>query len=475
MRSFLQLFLSVLLIGFFTGCDKEDYPGIHEFVVAFENPSERFVENENEKVISLVFSHPAPEDGMVTISLSPKNLLYGDPGDFLTDPEIVNGKLQLFIPQGTREINFKVQKLTEALPGEDKEISFKIEAVFMENIQALTRGNTEMLLSFSETASMGGSMKPEVGGPNQPNQVYVSLYSKSQIKIRRDAWDLGFYSGEGFYVRLNSSLYMFAAALDFTNIDEVRETDVSDLKPAMNFLLEGSDKYVDHPDGDLEKLAIRPVSENDEENPVYLVKMGNEIGTEIPEPGGVAVAGEERGWKKIRILRRENDYLLQYADLNSSTHQEIRITKNEGFNYTFFSFSSENTVSVEPPASEWDLNFTVSTGIAEFPGAGKTAYGYPDYVAVNHLGDVKAYPVSVDDFSYSEFSLSDIDEEEFSSAQDVIGSGWRITMPPSRGINSGVFYILKDSKNNAYKLRFTAFENENGDRGHPEFEYRLLK
>lgn len=475
MRNFIQFILGVLIIGSFAACDKEDYPGIHEFVVAFENPSERFLENENEKIIKLVFSHPAPEDGSVQISFATTNLSYGENGDFITNPEGSDGNIQLFIPKGSGEASFQIQKLTEVLRGEEKQISFEIERVTMENMRAFTQGNTDMLLSFSESASTGGSIKPEVGGPNQPNQVYVNLSAKSQTKIRRDVWDLGFYSGEAFHVRLNNSLYMFAGGSEFTNIDEVRETDVADMKPMMNFLIEGSDVFVDDPDGDLNKLVIQPISENDAENKVYLLKMGYEIGTETPEPGGVAVSGEERGWKKIRILRRGETYLLQYADVNSSSHHEVIIPKTDNFNFTFFSFTSGNTVSVEPQETDWDLNFTVSSGIAEFPGAGRTAYGYPDYIAINHLGGVKAYPVSVDDFRYSNFTLSDIDEEQFSSDQNVIGSNWRITMPPNRGINNRIFYVIKDSKGNLYKLRFTALENGNGERGYPEFEYGVLR
>src|SRR5699024_11526737 len=70
--------------------------------------------------------------------------------------------------------------------------------------------NTSTKIYFAENASMGGTLKPEVGGPNEPNQVYVSLSGQEQTKIKRDTWDLGYYSGNGFYVdrkstRLNSS------------------------------------------------------------------------------------------------------------------------------------------------------------------------------------------------------------------------------------------------------------------------------
>lgn len=475
MKNLFAIFLFALVINVFMGCDKDDYPGIHDFVVAFDNPSENFSDTETRKDIRLVFSQPAPEDGFIEIEFSSESLIYGEDHDFVTDPEGNNGKLKLSFSKGNFGANFSVQKLQEVLPGEEKQVSFRIVSVEIESLNAYSQGNTDLLLVFSESASMGGTLRPNVGGPNQPNQVYVSLRSKSQVYIRRDAWDLGFYSGEDFHVKLNSSIFMFAGALDFTDIDQVREADVEDLKPLMNFLVEGSDKYVDHPDGSLNKLAIQAISEHDDENPVYLLKMGNEIGTDTPAPGGVAVSGAERGWKKIRILRRENSYLLQYADLNSSNHREIRIEKNEGFNFTFFNLNSENPVLIEPERTSWDLNFTVSVAIEDIPGGEKTAYGYPDYVEMNNLGNVRVYKVTGNVEDYQNFSVSDIDEGLFSSNRGVIGSSWRGTLPPNRGVRTNIFFVVKDSENNFYKLRFTAFENENGERGHPEFEYKLLR
>lgn len=471
-----RLIASILFIFLvFIACDKDEYPGINDFVVAFQNPSEQFLGEESVKEINIVFSQPAPETGQIIVQFTSENLSYGEEGQFITEPHADGNLVQLPVQKGDTGASFKVFKQTEVLPGEIKEILFSVSSVQMPSLNAYTQGNTEMLLSFSQSASIGGTMNPDVGGPNEPNQVYVNLRSKLETKIRRDVWDFGFYSGEAFHVRLNSSLYMFAAALESTDIDAIGEADVSGLKPNMNFLVEGSDQYVDHPDGDLNKLAIKPISAHDAENPVYLVKMGNEIGTDTPSPGGVAVAGADRGWKKIRILQRGNEYLLQYADVNSTTHTEVSIPKNPGFNFNFFSLSTESIVNVEPAQDEWDLNFTVAIEIEELPGAGNTAYGYSDYVATNKLGNVKAYRVYTSDIGYSNFGLADINEANFSEDPRTIGASWRNTLPPDRGIFTNIFYVIKDSDGNYYKLRFTALENQNGVRGYPEFEYKLLK
>jgi len=467
----LSLFLSIFVL---IGCDKDDYPGKKDFVVAFENPSEQFSGEESFKNIRLVFSQAAPESGVITLKITSENLFYGAEADFTTEPEAVNGIIQIPVVKGSAESFLKLNKFAEILPGEEKGLQLEIESVALQKFHAFAQGNTETIISFSETAALGGAMNPEVGGPNQPNQVYVNLNTKSETKIRRDTWDFGFYSGDDFHVKLNSSLYMFARPLSFYDIDDVREADVVALKPWMNFLLAGSEKFMDHPSGDLNKLAIKPIAESDDENPVYLVKMGNEIGTDIPAPGSVAVAGKDRGWKKIRILRRGNDYLFQYADVNSNSHHEVLISKEDTFNFTFFSISN-GKVSVEPARQNWTLNFTVTMEIEPLPEGPDTAYGFSDYVKINSLGNVKAYRVSTSDYTYTDFTENQIEESKFSADERIIGSSWRKATPPERELITDIFYVIKDAQNHYYKLRFTALENENGLRGYPAFEYKLLK
>lgn len=467
-------FSTVVLLLVILGCSNDDYLGEEDFVVAFENSSEDYSGQEESKTIDLVFSFPAPKDGEISIVYNSESLTYGVFGDFTSSPEITDGEITIPFSRGSEQASFNLFKQSEVLPGEEKAVQFDIAGVEIQ-VPAYAQGNTTLQVNFSETASLGGSIAPEVGGPNQPNQVYVSLASRAQAKIRRDIWDFGFYSGDEFYVKLNSSLYMFAGSLETTDMNTIDMDLVSGLKNKMNFLVEDSHHFVDHPNGKLDQLALHEIKENDEENPVYLIKMGNEIGTDNPSAGSVAVAGEERGWKKIRILRQGEGYRLQYANINDTDYQEVTIAKNPTHNFAFYSMTSENLVEVEPKSENWDLNFTVNVEIEYLPGTNvQTAYGYSDYVQTNTLVGVEAYSVSIDQNSYEDFDDSNIDHSQFEKNQQIIGSSWRNTVSPNRGVFGDKFYVVKDANDNFYKLKFTTMENENGVRGFPEFKYELL-
>lgn len=457
------------------GCSKDDEPGSSsKFVAAFENQSISFSTEDTQKEIQVVFSQAAPENGSVRIAFQAEHMLYGE--DFKTTPPANNGIIEISVEPNTKNTSFVFHKLTpNPTEGEpEKSVEFSIVEVNLPN--GITQGNSDLLVTYSESASLGGSFAPNVGGPNEPNQVYVDLSAQSEIVVSRDTWDLGFYAGDEFHVKLNSSLYMMAAELQTTDIDAVTTETVEDLQPKMAFLVAGSNEFVDAPSGDLNETAIAEISANPAENKVYLLKMGNEIGTNTPDdPSGVAIAGDPRGWKKIRILRDGNGYVLQYADLGASTHKEISISKNESFNFTFFSFATEDIVSVEPAKENWDLNFTISIEVLDLPSGGLTAYGYSDYAKTNVLADTKAYRVSTEDFSYEDFSATDVVEENFKIDQRTVGSSWRNVIPPNRVLVDTIFYVLQDPEGNIYKLKFTALMNENGERGHPEFQYDLLQ
>lgn len=467
---FTLISLSILLIG----CSKDDKTGSDtEFVAAFENQSISFSTEETQKEIHVIFSQAAPQNGTINISFQIDNMVYGE--DFKTTPSANSGILEIPVKAGANQTSFLFHKLTpNPIDGEpEKSVEFSIVEVNLPS--GITQGNTNLLVTYAESASLGGSFAPNVGGPNEPNQVYVDLSAQTETVVLRDTWDLAFYSGAEFRVKLNSSLYMMAAELQTTDIDAVTVNDVVNLQPKMAFLAAGSDIYVDQPSGNINETVIEEISATLEENKVYLLKMGNEIGTATPTTGSVGVAGQERGWKKIRIVQDGNEYLLQYADLGATTHKEIKISKDPNFNFTFFSFSTESVVSVEPTKGNWDLNFSTFIEVLDLPSGGLSAYGFSDYVKTNVLAKTKAYRVSTKDFSYENFSMANVSQENFEIDQRTIGSSWRSVTPPDRFLIDNIFYIIQDSDGNIYKLKFTALMNENGVRGYPEFQYDLLK
>ena len=325
----------------------------------------------------------------------------------------------------------------------------------------------------------GAAISPEVGGPNQPNQVYVDLSTNTTTSVKRDSWDLGFYSGSDFRVVINGSISMASAKLSTTNIDAVKSSDqeVMDLQPLVrtNTYTDESAPFVDAPNGDILETAIDEISDIDSENKVYLLNLGYEVDTTTPATGSYSANGEARGWKKIRILKEGDNYILQYADLDATTHKEIAISKNDAYHFTFFSFNTENEVNVEPLKNEWDLNFTIFTNL--IPTAGP--YVYPDYVVNNTKANAKVYMIDteVESYTYQNFTLSDVDNANFSDDQRSIGSSWRNGGGPGSlpSLKENVFYIVNDTDGNLYKLKFLALTNTAGERGYPEFVYSILK
>ncbi|MDO4881260.1 MAG: HmuY family protein [Capnocytophaga sp.] len=336
----------------------------------------------------------------------------------------------------------------------------------------------------------GGIFKPTVGGPNEPNQVFVDLSTKTESYVKRDSWDFGFYCGDDFRVILNSTIKMAAKPLETTNIDEIQ---TEDAKVAVGFTTSATLGYVDSPWGELKsptntkgrQTAIAEISATDSDNKVYLVNMGYEVGTTTPKTGGTALDGNARGWKKIRVTRNGNDYVLQYADLADTTHKTITIKKSSAYNFTFVSLSSGSTIQVQPEKTKWDISFT---GLTNYTATAEPAtlensitYYFADMVITNLHGNTRAQIINTTaenrDKEYKEYSKAKASEINFDDAslanQLVIGSSWRNTFGGK--LIDTVFYVIKDADGNLYKLKFLDFKNEKGERGYPVFEYELLQ
>ncbi|MCF4100366.1 hypothetical protein L1I30_01690 [Gillisia sp. M10.2A] len=472
MKKTIYLFtaISMFLLG---ACSSDDNAIIQEdFVVAFENPSLSFAAEEETKDVNLIFSRPASQDGTVTVGYTATNAIYGEDEDFVTLPNAVDGEIFIDFFAGDEGASFNFTKLKDAIEGTEKMITFNIQSISIED--AYVSGNTTVQVTFEETAALGGTNAPEVGGVNQPNQVYIDLSAQKSMIINREAWDLGFYSGDDFRVIINGSLYMAAAELEATNIDLITAADVAELQSqvAVGTFDAANAKYVDTPDGNLEGTAIKKISAEEIENKVYLINLGYEVGTETAETGAVDITDEPRGWMKIRVLRSDNGYTLQYAPLDSDSHSEVNISKDATYNFQYFSLVEEKEVVAQPKQGEWDLLFTVFTN--EIPGFG--SYGYADFIVTNRLDGVKSYQVESETIAYSEFTSENVDTSLFEEDQRAIGSKWRNGGGPGTlpSLKENIYFVVKDPAGNNYKLKFTSLLDEDGMRGYPSFEYALL-
>ena len=461
--------LALLLIV--SACSDDEPEVVLEFAAAFENPSLSFSPTDETKEIKIVFSRAAPEAGTAVVSYTVDNATYGSDGDFTTTPSGESGTITVPFTLEANTIAFAFNKLKNPIEGVTKAVSFTLKSVSIP--ESSIKGNTNLAVSFTESAALGGIFAPEVGGSTQPNQVFIDLSSQTQTTAKRDSWNLGFYNGDDFRVTINGAIFMGATPLDKTDINAVVEADVADLKELIKTSAAGTGIYFDGPTGEISKTVIAEVSETVEENKVYLLKLGFEVPTEAAEVGKVNLSGELKGWKKIRILRNGNDYVLQHAAIDATTFEEVTISKNADYNLTYFSFGTSATVDVEPLKEKWDLNFTVFTNVIPF-GPGVTGgYGYSDYVVTNLKGGANSYLVSTEDFLYDDFTLANVSNATFIEDQRGIGSNWRSVF--TKTVKADKFFVLKDEDGNLYKIRFNALLNDSGERGYPKFEYALLK
>ncbi len=463
------LFFSLLLLAVYA-CSSDDNGSNTSTSVSFAERSVNLTEEITD--VNIVFSKPTSSAGTITLAVIETEAAYDV--DYNTDPAGSSTTLEIDFQAGVSQVSFDFHKLIPAIEDQTKNVEFTITGI---STDYEVIGNTTTVLNFNETALAGTSLAPEVGGPGQVNQVYIDLSSGAMTTVPRVSWDLGFYSGSEFRVILNNSVKMSAKSL--------QNNDMSvSISPDESMIIAqgaGNVDQVDDPTGNITGTTIAEVSENDDENFVYLINLGSNPSDAAPIFGSVAAdTGAHRGWKKVRILRDAEGYKLQYANLSESSFQEVTIAKDTAYNFSFFSFTSNSTVNVEPEKDKWDINFTTFTNVVNF--GSPLPYFYPDYVINNSRGGAFAYDVSTEDFSYENFALSNVDHSKFIEDQRGIGSSWRGTtaigpdgLPVSQFVlKTDIFYVLKDPAGNIYKIRMTGGALENQERGHPTFVYELL-
>lgn len=327
--------------------------------------------------------------------------------------------------------------------------------------------------------NLGAIVDPNVGGVNQPNKVFIDLSANQQYEASRNTWDIGFYAGDEFRVILNNSVSTLARPLNKFNMNEVSAADTIgfgaqlDLDAIFSAVfgripqwLASASSWTDAPSGDLSKTAIGEISSDDDENKVYIINRGKN-----PD-------GTQRGWAKIKVNRASNGYTLQYAAINANSFQEIAITKNNEFDFVYANLDIGIT-SVTPEKNSWDFVFTVFTDLLPINPTVSIPYSIRDYIVIN-ANQTEVASVNTSAISYENFGIADLSGLEFSSKVNAIGSGWRNVAQPNSNLETGVktdvFYIVKDSDNNYYKVRFTRLVDPvTGERGNPQFQYNLIE
>ncbi|WP_420400819.1 HmuY family protein [Flagellimonas sp.] len=506
---YVSLFLAIL-----SSCSSDDSEDLIDFSVTFSSATISTSETDTTKEITLNFSRAATEAGTITVSFTGENAVYGT--DFSTVPAATSGSISLPVAVGDLSTTISFTKILDPIEGTTKSVTFSLDG--FDNTDWMNGSVNSATVSFSPIAALNGIIDLENGGSNMPNQVYFDFSSGVQTAVKRDTWELGLFNGTENRVFLNAALLVSAAELEgITDILTVTEAtalttplELNTLDP-MTFqpttvtvntvgeLLQGLPVgyfqygdfdegvvFTDSWQGDLEGTAFTEISTTADENNVYIVGLGNEVPTEAAEPGSINTTGDHRGFMKVRILSDGSNYTIQYAALDETANfSEVTVPKNSSYLVSGFSLTDGQSVSVEPTADAWDINFSGVFSYYGYQGPLVAGLTYSDFAVHNTLGDVGLYQITtyerdsegvVTEFdvpSYADFARSDVDESALVyDDRTVIGSGWRDAF--GGVLKDDRYYVLKDAAGNYYKMMFTAYVSNEGVRGNAQLTYERL-
>lgn len=454
-KSIKFLSLALLAMAFvFSSC--EDDPKLPDNVLEFESSVAGIASEEESFTIKLTLSREASKDVIINLTVNPGTLAYGT--DFTTTPAVMAGVITLTIPKGETTAQVILNKVEGVGFSGDETIVFEVITV---DGAAVIGEKSKITVTFSEITVEHASMNIQGGGPTFSNRVFIDLSANRQTAVNRTGWDFGFYTVDGeFRVVLNTALSMLAKPLAKTDITTVTSADTVGLGESLTtdaFLAENL-AYIDDPTGAMDGTAIATVSATASENVVYVVNRGKDL------------AGNQRSWKKIRVLRNGTGYTIQHADINSATFQTIEVTRNNEYLFNYVSLETNTVVQPEPQKGKWDIAYTTFMNQIGLP------YMYNDFIIQNRNAVGTAQVLITESVTYENFDESDLTFVTFSTAQATIGANWRNGGGPTTApsLRTDRFYIVKDADGNIYKLKFTAL-TQDGERGRPAIAYTLIR
>lgn len=281
-------------------------------------------------------------------------------------------------------------------------------------------------------------------GADYSRQLFYDLRTNTVVgQNLKTAWDLGFEAGPaGNHIVLNSAKAMYAANTGNPVFAAVTDT--------TGFALL---KKCDMPSGNLDSTAIGNGLPG---GTVYIIDRGyNETGI-------------HQGFRKIQFLAADSfAYTIRFAALNGNGDTTLEIEKDSTYNMQFLSFTTANTVLIEPPKTEWDLVFTQYTHVFHNPPATYLVTG----CLLNRF-QTMAVMDSIADFSAITYTSAG--GSVFSPALNTIGYDWKTYNGSTYLTNPHMNYIIRDREGIYYKLHFIDFYDNLGIKGNPRWEFQRL-
>ncbi len=193
---------------------------------------------------------------------------------------------------------------------------------------------------------------------------------------------------------------------------------------------------------------------------------------------GIDALGNYLGFWKIKLLLyNKTDYQIRFSKLKGGDDHTVTVTKSAGVNYVYLSFlNSGEILNLEPVREQWDMIFTQYTTLL-YTDMGE-AYPYLVTGALSNPYLVEMYEDTT--LNFNTVTLADARKLSYSADRDLIGYDWKDVVGDvtsgnvSYQIRPKVVYIIRDHEGLYFKLRFTGFYSNSGEKGYPAFEFAEL-
>ncbi|NVK65593.1 MAG: HmuY family protein [Flavobacteriales bacterium] len=278
-------------------------------------------------------------------------------------------------------------------------------------------------------------------GSDYRYQAYYDLETNTFVQEHEKiAWDLGFECApSGFRIILNSAKSMAASNANCGNFTAITDT-------------VGSFWKYDVSSGNLDSTAIGDWLSS---SSVYVIDRG------------YSHDGTHQGFRKLEIEQvNTNEYQIHYAELDGSGEETHTIQKDGTYNFVFFSFDANSTVSIQPPKEEWDLVFGQYSHLFE------PTFPYQVTGVRSNRNGVEV--AEVFDKAFESIVYADINLYDFSPNIDIIGYDWKTFVGGTYETHSDKNFIVKTTEGLYYKLHFIDFYTSTGEKGNPIFEVSAL-
>lgn len=288
-------------------------------------------------------------------------------------------------------------------------------------------------------------------GDDYLTQIYFS-FTRGQVATSSfKDWDLSFSTGaENSEVWMNGGKQVLIYPTGSTNYSEIVTKG--------NTTASGW-KY-DAPSGVIGKSGLG------------LLSGSNHIGEVLIIDGGEGV------FFKLQIVEATTtEYKIKAGPLQSAVGSDYTLTKDEDYNFIYFSFNN-GIVTPEPPKKDWDILFTRYRHV--YYGLNPDGSDFPYLVngVLTNPYKTQSASDSTKGYDFYAFTLENAELFNIRADRDAIGFNWK-----SVNTNTGQYtvkpksiYLVKDQNDALWKLHFVNFNDPaTGKKGSPQFEYQRLK